>query len=301
MSNGRWPSATDVCRALSFMHGQGLIHRDLKPANIFLTEDGTAKVGDFGLAVALDRSRITQQGSLVGQPPTCRPNRPSAARSRPSPTSTPSARCSTRWSRAARPSRATTPRRSSASTSTPRRRPELAHGALSARALRRSSFDAPEGPEPSGPESADAVLARTLGRRRPGTVEAHATPTPTPIPRRPRRGVFVGRESQLEKLPLAFDEAFAGRGSVVMLVGEPGIGKTRTTQGAGDVRPHARRPSSGAARTRRPARPLLALGTGRQMPLGRFVPTGGDPAELDQRRGRLNPASSLNYAASPLR
>ena len=58
--------ATDVCRALSFMHGQGLIHRDLKPANIFLTEDGTAKVGDFGLAVALDRSRITQQGSLVG-------------------------------------------------------------------------------------------------------------------------------------------------------------------------------------------------------------------------------------------
>ena len=58
--------ATDVCRALSFMHAQGLIHRDLKPANIFLTEDGTAKVGDFGLAVALDRSRITQQGSLVG-------------------------------------------------------------------------------------------------------------------------------------------------------------------------------------------------------------------------------------------
>ncbi len=58
--------AADVCRALSFMHGQGLIHRDLKPANIFLTEDGTAKVGDFGLAVALDRSRITQQGSLVG-------------------------------------------------------------------------------------------------------------------------------------------------------------------------------------------------------------------------------------------
>ena len=58
--------ATDVCRALSFMHAQGLIHRDLKPSNVFLTEDGTAKVGDFGLAVALDRSRITQQGSLVG-------------------------------------------------------------------------------------------------------------------------------------------------------------------------------------------------------------------------------------------
>ena len=44
------------------------------------------------------------------------------------------------------------------------------------------------------------------------------------------RGVFVGRESQLERLHDAFDEAFVGRGSVVMLVGEPGIGKTRTTQ-----------------------------------------------------------------------
>jgi predicted ATPase len=43
------------------------------------------------------------------------------------------------------------------------------------------------------------------------------------------RGVFVGRERELERLRAAFDDAFAGRGSVVMLVGEPGIGKTRTT------------------------------------------------------------------------
>ena len=42
--------------------------------------------------------------------------------------------------------------------------------------------------------------------------------------------MFVGRERELERLRGAFDEAFAGRGSVVMLVGEPGIGKTRTTQ-----------------------------------------------------------------------
>ena len=56
------------------------------------------------------------------------------------------------------------------------------------------------------------------------------------------RGVFVGRESQLERLRSAFDEAFAGRGSVVMLVGEPGIGKTRTTMELfGDIRSDARR------------------------------------------------------------
>jgi hypothetical protein len=44
------------------------------------------------------------------------------------------------------------------------------------------------------------------------------------------RGVFVGREKELERLRKAFDNAFAGHGSVVMLVGEPGIGKTRTTE-----------------------------------------------------------------------
>ena len=44
------------------------------------------------------------------------------------------------------------------------------------------------------------------------------------------RGVFVGREAGLERLRTAFDEAFSGRGQVVMLVGEPGIGKTRTAQ-----------------------------------------------------------------------
>ena len=44
------------------------------------------------------------------------------------------------------------------------------------------------------------------------------------------RGVFVGREKELERLRNAFDEAMSGHGGLVMLVGEPGIGKTRTAQ-----------------------------------------------------------------------
>ena len=58
--------AIETCRGLEFAHSKGIIHRDLKPGNVWLTADGTAKIGDFGLAVALDRSRLTQQGMMVG-------------------------------------------------------------------------------------------------------------------------------------------------------------------------------------------------------------------------------------------
>jgi len=58
--------ACDVCRALDYAHSCGIIHRDLKPANVWLTSDGTTKLGDFGLAIASDRSRLTAAGMIVG-------------------------------------------------------------------------------------------------------------------------------------------------------------------------------------------------------------------------------------------
>ncbi|MBI2914014.1 MAG: protein kinase, partial [Chloroflexi bacterium] len=58
--------ADQVRQALGHAHDRGIIHRDLKPGNIWLTEEGTAKLGDFGLAVALDRSRLTVEGMMVG-------------------------------------------------------------------------------------------------------------------------------------------------------------------------------------------------------------------------------------------
>src|SRR5262249_1445990 len=79
------------------------------------------------------------------------------------------------------------------------------------------------------PESAAAVLARleAIDPATPGV--RHGDSGSNPLDRL-AKGVFVGREPELDRLRGAFGEAFAGRGSLVMLVGEPGIGKPRTTQ-----------------------------------------------------------------------
>ncbi len=54
-----------LCAALDHAHKHGIIHRDLKPENVLLTEDGTAKLVDFGLARSVT-SRMTSEGTIVG-------------------------------------------------------------------------------------------------------------------------------------------------------------------------------------------------------------------------------------------
>ena len=70
---GPMPPATavrlvrQVALGLEHAHRKGLIHRDVNPYNILVTHDGTAKLADLGLAIALaEEDRVTRDGATVG-------------------------------------------------------------------------------------------------------------------------------------------------------------------------------------------------------------------------------------------
>jgi len=58
----------DTAKGLKAALEQNIVHRDIKPRNLFIGDDGTVKVGDFGLALLEDMPSLTTAGEIFGTP-----------------------------------------------------------------------------------------------------------------------------------------------------------------------------------------------------------------------------------------
>ncbi len=221
--------AIDVCRALEHAHSRGVVHRDLKPANVWLGDDDTARLGDFGLATTDRRSRAAVEGMLVGTvaylPPEQALGRAADARSDlyslgamfyelltgepPFPGDDAVAIIGQHLS--------TPPVAPS------RHRAEVAAAidAVILRLLAKSPEDRPQSAAEARREIEAAAAAPARGEEQADAenpLEALAG------------GVFVGRDPELGEARGVLEDALGGQGRLLLLSGDPGIGKTRTAE-----------------------------------------------------------------------
>ena len=224
--------ASEICHGLEFAHSKSIIHRDLKPGNVWLTDDGTARIGDFGLAISLDRSRLTQEKMMIGTVSYMPPEQATGGEITPKADlyslgamlyemvtgrppfmgddeiaiigqhiNTPPV--APQWHRPEIPATLDSLIMRLLSKN-PAERPDSAADVLSA----LQAIDVSEQPDPEALEGPDAS----------GSLDSMAS------------GVFVGRHREMDQLKALLENALSGRGGMVTLVGEPGIGKSRTSQ-----------------------------------------------------------------------
>ena len=229
--------AVQVCKGLEHAHFHEIVHRDVKPGNVWLTADGVAKIGDFGLAVLMDKIRLTQVGMMVGTVSYMPPEQAMGGERDPD-------KRSDLYSLGAMLYEMVCGRP-----------PFIGDDSIGIIGQHINTPPvSPSWHRPDLPQSLETLILRLLEKdltKRPATaaevrqaleaidVSAHGEPvepsdgpstssgrtdgvTDSPLYRRS----FVGREAELRQLKTAFDNSLSGSGSMMMLVGEPGIGKT---------------------------------------------------------------------------
>jgi class 3 adenylate cyclase len=225
--------AQEIAGALGYAHQRKVVHRDVKPGNVWLTKDRRAKLGDFGLAMAVDRTRLTQAGMMVGtvayMPPEQALGGDITARS-------------DLYSLGALLYEMLTGRPPfpgddtvsviSQHLNTPPLPPSILNpdipgplDKLVLRLLAKSPDDRPQ-----GADDVQAELSR-IATTAPASVHVEAT-VPETVRRAGARlrSPFVARDKELAQLKERFDDAIGAQGFLMMAVGEPGIGKTRLTE-----------------------------------------------------------------------
>jgi serine/threonine protein kinase len=206
-----------------FAHSKGIVHRDLKPGNVWLSADGTAKIGEFGLAAAMDLSRFTESGMIVGTVADMSPEQAMSGAVTPK-TDLCSLGVMLYEMVARRPPFVgeTAIALVGQHINTPPVSPAW-HRADLPSALEALILQLLEKDPQKRPESASAVLHLLESIESGKIVEGkERAQTENPLYRR----VFVGREAELRQLQSAFDGAMSGQRALTTVVGEPGIGKT---------------------------------------------------------------------------
>ena len=225
--------AGQVCHALDHAHSRGIIHRDLKPGNVWLTSDGTAKLGDFGLALDPDLSRLTIRGIVMGSVAYMSPEqglgREAEARS-------------DLYSLGTMLYEMVTGR--------PPFLGDQLVGIISQHI--NTAPVAPSWHNPDLPRALENLILQLLAKTPEGRPESAAAvgealaaiaasssamatrvaPQDSKSLARLAVDVFVGRTEEITALRARLNEAASGCGRLVMVVGEPGGGKTRLTEQA---------------------------------------------------------------------
>lgn len=224
--------AAQTCRALNHAHAHGILHRDVKPTNVWLMRDGTVKLGDFGLALSLDRTDLTGEDMRVGTAAYIAPEQALGAAVGPQSDLYSLGVMLYEMVAGRRPFYGDTALAVISQHINSRPVAPSWHNPALNDALDRLILELLAKSPADRPTSA-AVVADSLEAMLVGASPAEARPAPvreTTSLDRLASGVFVGRIQEVMQLREGLKAALTGRGRLFLISGEPGSGKTRLTE-----------------------------------------------------------------------